>query len=254
MPLIVESLPLFETNYAHMLLDPAGGRCAAVDPADALSVAGWLDRRGLTLSAILNTHHHSDHTGGNIALKERYGATVYGAEGDASRIPGIDVGLTDGTCFELFGCVVTVLETPGHTSGAICFSVDDMLFTGDTLFAMGCGRLFEGDAATMLTSLSKIAVLPDETKIYPGHNYALADARFAITLEPVNAALQQRLLAAEQGLIGAGFLLGEEKETNPFLRANTAALRASLAGDDKVWLTAPAGAVLGEVRNRKDRF
>lgn len=254
MAYVVESISVFETNYVHLIRDLSTGCCAAVDPADAQAVADWLDRQGLTLSAILNTHHHNDHTGGNMALKARYGASVYGFAADAARIPGLNVGLADGAQFDLFGSSVSVLSTPGHTSGSVCYYANGMLFTGDTLFAMGCGRLFEGDAVTMLNSLSKIATLPNETKIYPGHNYALADAQFAVTLEPDNGVLQKRLQSAELGLIGAGFTLGEEKETNPFLRSDCAELRAGLGRADNYWVNASGEDVLAEVRSRKDRF
>ncbi|MGB8602027.1 MAG: hydroxyacylglutathione hydrolase [Rhizomicrobium sp.] len=249
MPFRIECLCVFETNYAYLICDTASGRCAAIDPADAETVAAAITRKGLTLDFIFNTHHHNDHCGGNLALKKQFNATVCGPARDAGRIPGMDVALRGGEGVDLFDHTIGVIETPGHTSGSICYLFGGALFTGDTLFAMGCGRLFEGDAATMLASFHRIASLPDNTQIYPGHEYTLADARFAAPLEPGNTALQARLQAAVDGKVGPGFTLRAEKDTNPFMRTDSPALRATLGMDE-----APNEAVFAELRSRKDLF
>src|SRR5581483_7884517 len=172
------------------------------------------------LTHILNTHHHGDHTGGNLALKQRFGAKVVGPGKDAGRIPGIDVEVDEASGWQLDDVPVQVLEVPGHTRGAITFLIAGNAFTGDTLFSLGCGRLFEGDPATMQASLEKLARLPDETKIYCGHEYTLNNGRFALTLEPDNAALQARMdqaaKARQAGLPSVPSTIGQEKQTNPF--------------------------------------
>lgn len=246
MALTIETLSCFETNYCYFLCDHQAGVCAVVDPGDGVAVAQWLRGTGLSLRYILCTHHHSDHTGGNLALKQQFGAEICGPASDRARIPGLDTGLREDDDFEVFGQPIKVLETPGHTRGSICFLSGSSLFTGDTLFAMGCGRLFEGDAATMLHSLEKLSALPGETRIYPGHEYALADARFAITLEPANMQLQRRLKAAESGPAGA-VTLADELATNPFLRVRSGEIREVLhmhpSSDAEVF---------AQIRQRKD--
>lgn len=242
----IEPIACLETNYAYLIV--AGGACVAVDPADAAAVGAAIEARGLTLTHILNTHHHADHTGGNLALKESFGAKVVGAAAD-ERIPGRDIGVGQGDTLDLPVGTLRVLATPGHTRGSVCYRLEGALFTGDTLFAMGCGKLFEGDAATMLASLARIAALPDETAIYPGHEYAIADATFALSIEPGNQALHARLAAARlQGRL-VPVTLGEEKRTNPFLRTGVGAVRAALHLE-----TAQPQTVLAEIRRRKDAF
>lgn len=248
MTLLTEILPCFDTNYSYFVCDPQDRRCAVIDPGDSSAVADWLKKNGMHLVYILNTHHHSDHTGGNLALKQAFGAQVLGPASEQDRIAGLDVGLGEETHFDLFGHTMRVLHTPGHTRGSVCYYIDGALFTGDTLFAMGCGRLFEGDAATMLHSLGRIAALADETVIYPGHEYALADARFAVTIEPGNAFLHERLGAATAGPFGA-VSLSDEKKSNPFLRTAVPAIRAELDLSD-----ADDAAVFAEIRRRKDLF
>jgi hydroxyacylglutathione hydrolase len=244
-------VPCLSDNYAYLV--KRGEACAVVDPSEAAPVTAALAARGWTLTHILNTHHHLDHTGGNLALKQATGAVVVGPGKDATRIPGIDVGVTEASGWEFAGLPVQVLEVPAHTRGAITFVIDANAFTGDTLFAMGCGRLFEGDPQTMWRSLSKLMSLPDATRIYCGHEYTENNGRFALTLEPGNAALQTRMTdvraARAKGAATMPSEIGLEKATNPFLRISSPEIRASLGmnNSDDV-------AVFGELRRKKDSF
>jgi hydroxyacylglutathione hydrolase len=244
-------VPCLKDNYAYLV--KAGGSCAVVDPSEPGPVTAALAARGWRLSHILNTHHHLDHTGGNLVLKQATGAMVVGPGKDAGRIPGIDIGVEETSGWEFDGRKVQVLEVPAHTKGAITFVIDGNAFTGDTLFAMGCGRLFEGDPAMMWTSLSKLMRLPDATKIWCGHEYTENNGRFALTLEPGNPALQARMkevrAARAKGEPTMPSDMGLEKATNPFLRVQSPEIRKSL-GMEK----AGEVAVFGEIRRRKDSF
>ena len=239
------TVPCLQDNYAYLI--DAGTACAVVDPSEPEPVAAALKREGLTLTHILNTHHHGDHTGGNRALKAAFGAQIVGPRADAARIPGIDVGVHEKEGWTFAGHPVRILEVPAHTRGAIAFVIDGNAFTGDTLFVMGCGRLFEGDAATMHKSLSKLAALPDDTRIWCGHEYAAANGRFALTLEPGNHTLQAKMKNLPRPSVPS--TLAEEKATNPFLRTDSSEIRKTL-GMEK----ADAVSVFAEIRSRKDRF
>jgi len=246
----IDIVPCLKDNYAYLV--QADGLCAVIDPSEAGPVETALAARGVKLTHILNTHHHWDHCGGNEALKARTGALVVGPGMERERIPGIDLGV-DETGFRLGGRTVQVLEVPAHTRGAVAYVFGDAVFTGDTLFAMGCGRLFEGTAAMMLASLAKLAALPDATKVYCGHEYTMSNGRFALTLEPGNRALAERVRAVE-ALRAAGkptvpSTIGLEKQTNPFLRTGSAEIRATLK-----MATADDVAVFAEIRRRKDAF
>ena len=188
----IVTVPCLSDNYAYLV--KWGDACAVIDPSEPGPVEAALKARGWRLSHILNTHHHFDHVGGNAALKAAYGASVVGPAKDRARIPAMDIGV-DEKGWDWAGHRVHVLEVPGHTSGAITFVIGGHAFTGDTLFGMGCGRLFEGDAPTMWASLGKLMTLPDDTQIYCGHEYTQNNGRFALTLEPGNAALQARVKA-----------------------------------------------------------
>jgi hydroxyacylglutathione hydrolase len=209
--------------------------------------------RGWRISHILNTHHHWDHTGGNQALKAEFGAKVIGPAKDRERIPGIDEGVSEASGWTFGPHRARILEVPAHTRGAITFVFGDIAFTGDTLFAMGCGRLFEGDPPMMWNSLSKLMTLPDDTRIYCGHEYTLSNGRFALTLEPGNADLQSRMKEVEaaraENRPTIPSTMGLEKKTNPFLRPNSPELRRSLAMEN-----ASDVEVFGETRRRKDSF
>ena len=251
MALEITIIPCLRDNYAYLV--KTGNACAVVDPSEAEPVAAALTARGWRLTHILNTHHHHDHTGGNLDLKQRFGAQIIGPGKDASRIPGIDVGVDENSGWSLDGIPAHILEVPGHTRGAITFAIEGNAFTGDTLFAMGCGRLFEGDPPTMWTSLSKLMALPDATRIYCGHEYTQANGRFALTLEPGNTALQARMVAVgtarAKGQPTVPSTMALEKQTNPFLRPASAEIRKTLG-----MASQSDAAVFGEIRRRKDAF
>jgi len=219
----IVSVPAFTDNYIWLVHDGESGETAVVDPGDAAPVLAEAQRRGWTIGQIWNTHWHPDHTGGNLALKEATGATVSGPAG--GRIPGRDVALAEGDEVRLGDHVGRVIEVPGHTLDhiALLFDDDRIAFVGDTLFAMGCGRLFEGTAAQMYGSLGRIAELPHETRLYPAHEYTLANARFAAHADPANRAIAERLGAVEAlrqaGTITLPTTVAQERETNPFVRA-----------------------------------
>ena len=253
MSLTVTLVPCLKDNYAYLLADRQARLCAVVDPSEPEPVKAALAREGLTLTHILNTHHHWDHTGGNLALKAELGARVIGPGKDRDRIPGIDEGVSEDAPFTFGPHSARILEVPAHTRGAITFVFGDIAFTGDTLFAMGCGRLFEGDPPMMWASLSKLMKLPDQTKIYCGHEYTLSNGRFALTLEPDNADLQARMREVEAARAKneptVPSTMAMEKKTNPFLRPDSAELRHTLGMQN-----ASDVDVFGETRRRKDSF
>lgn len=252
----IECVPCLSDNYSWLLHDPSTGATAVVDPAAVAPVVEALRRRDWNLTHILNTHHHSDHTGGNEALKARYNATVVGPAADADRIPGIDVQLKDGEKATVGSAELVCFDTPGHTKGHITlyFPASKALFPGDTLFSMGCGRLFEGTPAQMWASLSKLIPLPDDTSVYCAHEYTQSNARFAVSIDADNIDLQRRKAevdsARERGQKTIPSSLGEEKKINPFLRPDDPVIRAALG--------VPEGAsneeAFAAIRAAKDRF
>ena len=219
----IVAVPAFSDNYLWLVHDGATGETAVVDPGDPAPILAELERRGWTLSQIWNTHWHPDHTGGNVALKEATGATISGPA--TENIPGRDVSLGEGDTIRLGAHVGRVIEVPGHTLGhvALLFEEDRLAFVGDTLFAMGCGRLFEGSPEQMQRSLGRLMALPDETRLYCAHEYTLANARYAAHAEPGNAAVAERLAAVEamraRGEITVPTTVALERETNPFVLA-----------------------------------
>ena len=248
-------IPAFADNYIWLLRE--GHAAAVVDPGDAAPVIAYLDREGIALEAILATHHHGDHIGGVRDLAARWRVPVFGparesipertdalVEGDSITVPGL-------------GCRFSVLDIPGHTSGHIAYAGDDMLFCGDTLFAVGCGRLFEGTPAQMVASLDKLAALPDAVRVYCGHEYTLANLKFAMAVEPGSEALRARE-ARERSKRGRGAptlpsTVAEERLNNPFLRTGEAAIRAAAerrAGRP----LADRVAVFAELRSWKNSF
>jgi hydroxyacylglutathione hydrolase len=247
--------PCLNDNYGFLVHEPDAGLTATIDTPEVASINAALEAKDWTLTHIFNTHHHFDHAGGNEALKAQWSCQIVGAGNDAARIPGIDVQVNDGEHFQFGASTVAVLEVPGHTSGHIAFHLadDGIAFVGDTLFALGCGRLFEGSPAQMWQSLSKLMALPDETVIYCAHEYTAANAAFALSVEPGNARLQQRadeiasLRANNTPTVPTTIAL--EKATNPFLRPDSQNLQETLgmAGDDLV-------AIFAETRRRKDSF
>lgn len=251
----IEIVPCLKDNYAYLLRDIGSEAVGVVDPSEAEPVLKALDRHGWRLTHILNTHHHWDHTGGNPVLKAKTGAIVVGPKPDENRIPDIDVALDEGERWKLGEAEAQIIFIPGHTRGHIAFWFPESkaVFCGDTLFAIGCGRLFEGTPQQMWTSLGKLRALPPETRVYCGHEYTQANARFALTIEPANSKLRARAAevdtARAKGLPTIPSTIGEERETNPFLRADQKGLaeEVGLPGADPV-------AVFAEVRRRKDRF
>ncbi len=247
----IETIACLKDNYAYLVR--GGGLCAVVDPSEAEPVEAALRARGTRLTHILNTHHHWDHTGGNAALKQAFGAVVVGPAKERERISGLDTGVEESQGWRFGEQEVRILEVPAHTSGAIAFVFANAVFTGDTLFAMGCGRLFEGTPAMMHASLAKLAALPDDTEVYCGHEYTLSNGRFALTLEPGNRELQARMKEVEalraKGEPTIPSTIGLEKRTNPFLRTGSAEIRAALKLEK-----ADDVAVFAEIRRRKDSF
>lgn len=220
-------IPVLNDNYVYAARCPETGACAVVDPAVSASVIAALDDRGWKATAILNTHHHADHVGGNEEIKAEYpGCQIYASAADQGRIPGLDVALNEGDAVEIGTCKAVVLNVPGHTRGHIAyyFAESKALFCGDALFALGCGRMFEGTADQMWTSLKKLRMLPDDTLVYCAHEYTNANADFALHLEPRNLMVKQRAedvtRLRESGKPTVPSLLGLEKKTNPFLRCD----------------------------------
>ena len=254
----VAIVPCLSDNYAYVLLAPGSKRAVVVDPGEAVPVERELEKLGVTLSAVLATHHHGDHVGGTPELAARFpGLKVYGHASDRGRIPGQTEFLEHGASITVEGLSFNVLHIPGHTLGAIAYAGEGAVFTGDTLFAAGCGRLFEGTPAQMHESLNvKLAALPDETLVYCGHEYTASNLRFAAHIEPGNAAVAAKVTrVAElraQGTPTVPSTLGEEKATNPFMRVTSPEVVSSVAGalsSDR----SPA-AILGAVRAAKDKF
>ena len=251
----IHQIPVLKDNFIYLARDPASGAVAVVDPAEAKPVLAKAEDLGWRITHILNTHHHPDHVGGNLEIKQATGCTIVGPAADPERIPGMDIQVKDGETFNLGQAGAQVFFVPGHTRGHIAYWFKDSaaLFCGDTLFSIGCGRLFEGTPQQMWTSLSRLRALPADTKIYCAHEYTESNIGFAVSIDPENATLRQReakvktLRAA--GKYSVPSLMGEECAANPFLRADDPALAAAvgMAGRDPV-------DVFAEIRQRKDVF
>lgn len=251
----VHQIPAFDDNYIWLICGEGGDRVAIVDPGDADPVIDYLQREGLQPCAILITHHHGDHTGGVTELVARYPVPVYGPA--TERIPGLTHPLHDGDRVELAACGLTlkVIDTPGHTRGHICYYGHGALFSGDTLFTGGCGRLFEGSAEQMYHSLEKLRALPDETLLFCAHEYTQANLGFAAVAEPHNTDIAARratvALLRHEGRSTVPAPLSLEKATNPFLRSQVPSLVAAAEEFAGHSLTTPA-AVFAVVRHWKD--
>lgn len=221
----IVQLPAFEDNYLYLLMD--GRQVAAVDPGDPQVILDFLCQNHLPLHYILSTHHHLDHVGGNEILKEKTGCKVIGFSGDSKRIPGMDQGVIEGDTLTIGNAVIQVLETPGHTTGHISYFIPSLpaLFCGDTLFSMGCGRIFEGNPEALWMSLQKIKTLPPETQIYCAHEYTETNTRFALFLEPNNQRFKEKLNVVQkfemQGAATVPSRLLDECALNPFLRVES---------------------------------
>jgi hydroxyacylglutathione hydrolase len=251
----IDRVDCLQDNYVWLLREP-GGKVAVVDPSEAKPVAAALEQLGVKPDYILNTHHHWDHTGGNEELKRKYGLTIVGPKADKDRIPGIDVALGEGDTFDFGQLQMQVFDTPGHTRGHITlyFPQAESVFPGDTLFAMGCGRLFEGTHAQMWSSLSKIAALPPQTTVYCAHEYTQANAKWARAVNPNNEALKQRQQKVaelrSEGKATIPSTLDEELATNPFLRPKDKDIRQTLGVSD----SASDLEAFTAVRRHKDNF
>lgn len=255
MPFEILTIPCLSDNYAYLLHDPASNRTALVDAPEAAPVLAALADRGWGLDTILLTHHHWDHIDATAELVEKTGAKVVGAAADTHRLPPLDQQVAEGTDFDLFGETVQVFDVSGHTIGHIAFYMpgSKAVFTADSLMALGCGRLFEGQPAQMWESLSKLAALPADTLVYSGHEYTQSNAAFALSVDPNNVALQTRAAAIAaaraENLPTVPSPLQLERETNPFLRASDADMKAQLGMEG-----APDAEVFAEIRHRKDTF
>jgi hydroxyacylglutathione hydrolase len=249
----IRIVPALTDNYVYLLREPESGAVGIVDPSVAAPVIAALDKLGWKATHILNTHHHNDHTGGNAELKAHYKAIVVGPLADQARIPGIDVALGDDDTLHFGKTTAKVFDVPGHTRGHIAYWFPDSqaVFTGDTLFLMGCGRLFEGTPAQMWNSLSKLKGLPPETRIYCGHEYTQSNARFALSIEPANPVLIARakrvdaLRARHETTIPGS--MAEELATNPFLRADRKEMQQAMGTTGDV-------ETFAAIRKAKDNF
>ncbi len=255
MPLEIVTIPCLSDNYAFLAHDAVSGQTALVDAPESTPILTELEARGWSLSHVLLTHHHFDHVDGLPAILEKHPAKVIGAAADAHRLPPLDQQVADGDTFEVGGEPVQVLDVSGHTVGHVAYYMpqSSVVFTADSLMALGCGRLFEGTAPQMWASLSKLAALPDETIVCSGHEYTQSNAKFAVTVDPDNAALQQRMIdidrARAEGRPTVPSTLALEQATNPFLRAADPAIQVHLGMEN-----ADPAAVFAEIRARKDRF
>lgn len=242
-------------NYGVLLHDPESGATAAIDAPEAAPIEAALKAAGWTLTDILVTHHHADHTDGIRALKDKYKCRVVAPAAEAAKIPAVDATVREGDTVKVGNLTANVIETPGHTSGHISFwfHADKLAFVGDTLFAIGCGRVIEGTMPMMWHSLLKLRDLPDDTHIYCGHEYTAANIKFAKTIEPANQALLAREAETARQLAKGEptipVTIGEEKKANVFLRADVPGVAAGIGMAGK-----PAAEVFAEIRDRKNKF
>lgn len=240
-------IPCLSDNYAYLIVCEATLRAAVVDPSEAEPVFAALRRERVDLVAILNTHHHHDHVGGNDELRmEMEGIAIYAHASDRGRIPGQTAGLADGDEVEVGNLRLRAIHNPGHTLGALSYFGGGAVFTGDTLFVAGCGRLFEGTAPMMHASLANVAALPDDTRVYPGHEYAAKNLRFAASVDPDNAAISERVE-------GVPSTIALELATNPFLRCAEPAVRAAALAAEPGCDGTPE-AVFAAIRRLRDNF
>ena len=248
-------IPLLQDNYSYIINDVYSSKTACIDPGMAEPILLELEKKKLKLDFILNTHHHHDHVGGNLEIQKKTMCKIYGPHAEKTKIPGINLGLKVGVVYKLGSLEYKIIETPGHTSGHICyyFFKNNILFSGDTLFSLGCGRVFEGTASEMWKSLKKIRELPDETTVYCGHEYTESNTNFATFIDSENVMLKEKkkqvlnLRKANQPTVP--FNLGEDKLLNPFLRVDEGDLSEKL----NLSLNKPAE-VFAKIRKMKDNF
>ncbi|KAL3676913.1 hypothetical protein R1sor_026861 [Riccia sorocarpa] len=251
----IELVPCLRDNYAYLLHDTSSGVTGIVDPGEVEPVVAALESKGYKLDYILNTHHHGDHTGGNLGLKRHYNAKVVGPKVDKDRIPGIDIPLSDES-WKFGNHELKAIFTPGHTVGHVCYYFPEAkaVFTGDTLFSAGCGRVFEGSMDQMWSSLSTLSLLPEDTKAYVGHEYTASNVKFALTVEPNNQTLVSYKHVVEKlrqkGQPTIPTTIGQENSFNPFLRPFVEEVRKSM----KLSATADNVEVFAAIRHAKDKF
>ncbi|MES2498586.1 MAG: hydroxyacylglutathione hydrolase [Pseudomonadota bacterium] len=228
MTIEIVRIPVLDDNYVWLLHEPLSGETVVVDPAVAEPVLAEADRRGWTIGQIWNTHWHGDHIGGNAAIQAATGATVSAPAAEAAKIPTLDVALREGDTVRIGAIEGRVMEVPAHTAGhiAIHLPTEETVFVGDTLFAMGCGRLFEGTPQQMFANMARLAELPDDTRVYCAHEYTQSNGRYALVAEPDNGAIRERMervdAARAQGVPTVPTTIGLERATNPFMRAHSA--------------------------------
>ena len=250
----IYQFPCLSDNFGVLIHDPEAQLTASIDAPEADKVTAALQEKGWKLTHILTTHHHADHTGGNAQLKAATGCKIIGPRNEAAKVPGIDEKVGEGDTFPFGTHQVQVLDTPGHTAGHITYVIPSakVAFVGDTLFAIGCGRVIEGTPEMMWNSLKKLMALPRETSIYCGHEYTQANAKFALTIEPDSAALQKRAKEVDEvraeGKATLPTTIGLELETNPFLRPHVPAIQKRLGMEGK-----PEWQIFAEIRERKNR-
>lgn len=250
----IYQFPCLSDNFGVLVHDPEANLTASIDAPEASRVTTALDEKGWRLTHILTTHHHADHTGGNAELKAATGCRIIGPRTEAAKVPGIDEPVGEGGAFAFGAHRIEVLDTPGHTAGHITYVIPSarVAFVGDTLFAMGCGRVIEGTPQMMWDSLKKLMALPNDTTVYCGHEYTQANARFALTIEPDNAALQKRAKEVDEmraaGKATLPTTIGLELDTNPFLRPHVPAIQKQLGMEGR-----PEWEVFAEIRERKNR-
>jgi len=251
----VTPIPCLKDNYAYIIFDNSTKTTGVIDPSEAKPIITFLKKENLKLNYILNTHHHFDHIGGNIELKKIYNAKIIGFEGDKHRIPGIDITIKNNEIFKFGNSIIKVFHIPGHTLGHICFffEKEKIVFTGDTLFSLGCGRIFEGSHEQMLTSLNKIKKLPRNTKIYCGHEYTYKNAEFCMKYDSYNIDLEKKFKEIKklrsQNLPTLPSSLEEELKSNIFLRCDKKDLKIKLNMKNQEDFK-----VFRKVRDLKDNF
>ena len=253
--MLVTPIPCLNDNYAYIIEDNNSKTTAVVDPSEALPIITFLKNKNLKLNYILNTHHHFDHVGGNNELKKLYNAKVVGFLGDKHRIPGIDITLKDNEKWNFGNCIIKILHIPGHTLGHICFffEKEEIAFTGDTLFSLGCGKIFEGDYEQMLNSLNRIKQLPKNTKIYCGHEYTHKNAEFCVKYDSNNDDLKKKFEVIKKlrsnNLPTIPTTLSDELNTNIFLRCDKKDVKIKLNMENQEDYK-----VFQKVRELKDSF
>ena len=251
----IQTVGALKDNYCYLVHRDGDERCLVIDPSEPGPIERALEAKGLRLGLILNTHHHHDHVGGNRELVEKFKVPVFCSEHDRDRVPLAERGLRDGETFDFAGIEIRVMNIPGHTLGQIAFYLPEAkaLFVGDTMFSMGCGRLFEGTPAMMLESFAKIGSLPPDTRLYFGHEYTVKNSEFAESVEPGNAKILERRRETLANIERLGYApaptLGSEREVNPFFRASQPAIAKTLGLDGRTPLE-----VFTELRKRRDTF